>query len=486
MRLDPLLPRAWPVTLRVPVLVAVLMVVVGAVFSSVVLVRLSQIQENDLRALSGTYFDGLSTAVTPFIIRDDIWEVFDNLRRARSRYADVDARYAIVARPDGSVMAASDPRTFPVQSAVPESLIRRFRGGEMLVIDESLDRAWAYRALDYQGRHIASIYAEIDISRILADRREILVTLVLTIGGLTVLFAAMGYIMVRRMVRPVSLLSAYVERARGGKIEPIPAEHLADQGTEFGLLFRRFNAMARALNEREVLAARLAEEEKLAQLGKLASGMAHEVNNPLGGLITAVNTMRKHGNDPHVLETSLDLLTRGLANIRDVVRAMLVSYKGVAEPTRLSRDDFDDLKFLVQHEVRRRRIRLAWHNHLLEEFPVDGASVRQAVLNLVLNACAASPVGGAVVVEARLEEEGLRITITDHGPGLPEPVAALFREPNTEALPEKTSVGLGTWTAARLVVRMNGRFDVDTHPSKGTRLAIVVPFATGERLDAVA
>ena len=104
---------------------------------------------------------------------------------------------------------------------------------------------------------------------------------------------------------------------------------------EFAQLFDRFNAMARALDERESLATHLAEQEKYAVLGKLASGMAHEVNNPLGGLFNALDTFRRHGDDATVRESTLDLLERGLTHIRNVVRSTLVTYRrGVEETVR--------------------------------------------------------------------------------------------------------------------------------------------------------
>src|SRR5262249_59318130 len=107
--------------------------------------------------------------------------------------------------------------------------------------------------------------------------------------------------------------------------------------SEFGQLFDRFNAMARAFSERQTLAAHLAEQEKFAMLGRLASGMAHEVNNPLGGMLNAIDTIQAHGHDPAALQKPLDFLKRGLAGIRNVVHATLVTYKGSSDTGGLTR-----------------------------------------------------------------------------------------------------------------------------------------------------
>ena len=128
--------------------------------------------------------------------------------------------------------------------------------------------------------------------------------------------------------------------------------------------------------------------------------MAHEVNNPLGGMMNAVDTIQAHGHDPAVLSKSLDFLQRGLAGIRNVVRAALVTYKGGTNTSTLTPGDLNDLPFLVQHETGLRRQRLDWRNMMTGPLSIDGPAVRQIILNLVLNACAASPEGGTILVEA--------------------------------------------------------------------------------------
>ena len=84
MKLRRLDPRSWPLRVKVPLLVAALMVVVGTVASQIVLLRLAATQETYLRQLSSAYLDGLSTALVPHVARRDAWETFDVLAAAVS------------------------------------------------------------------------------------------------------------------------------------------------------------------------------------------------------------------------------------------------------------------------------------------------------------------------------------------------------------------------------------------------------------------
>jgi signal transduction histidine kinase len=475
---------AWPLVIKVPVLVAGLMVTVAVTTSQVVLWRFAQDQKSNLELLTGAYLDGLSAAVLPALVRRDAREVFDALDRARGgRYAGFEPRFAILELPNQTILASSDPRRFPAESAVPDELRRRFPAGDGLAIDPNTDRAWLARTLRTEGFPAGRLFTEVDIADSLRVRREILLTLVLVNGCLTLAFALGGYFVLKRMLQPLGVLTRYVEQIREGRVEAVPAGYRRRVASEFGHLFDRFNAMARAFSERQILAAHLAEQEKCAMLGRLASGMAHEVNNPLAGMLNAIDTIQAYGHDPAVLQASLDFLKRGLAGIRNVVRATLVTYKGGSETGVLTGIDLDDLRFLVQHESDARHLHLEWDNRIAEPLSIDGPAVRQITLNLLLNACAASPDGGLVAVTASHRAGKLRIVVTDRGPGLPNDMATLLHQDAPTPSPE--SKGLGLWTTGDLVRRLGGCVDVQ-YPGVGTRLVVNLPVGLGEALHVAA
>jgi signal transduction histidine kinase len=475
----------WPLTVKVPLLVVLLMVGVAAVISHVVLLRLEHDQETNLRLLTGAYLDGLSTAVLPAVIRRDVWETFDALDRARGKYEGVEARSAIIELPDGSVLASSDPLRIPSHHPVPSAMRAKLPEGARLVIDEREGRAWVARTLAEDGFVVGRILAEIDITALQRVRREVLTTLVLVNGALTLGLAAIGYFLVRRMLHPLQVLTRHVDGLRVGSVDPIPDSDQRNVAGEFGRLFERFNVMARAVAEREALATRLAQEEKFGMLGKLASGMAHEVNNPLGGMLNAIDTLEMHGADPMARRVSLEFLRRGLASVRNVVRAALVTYKG-GEPGVLSRADLDDLPFLIQHETGLKHLHLDWRNELPAALPIDGAPIRQVTLNLLLNACAASPAEGAILFEAAMAGDRLRIVIGDNGPGMPVRMAAVLEDCAAGAPPPVNTPGLGLWTTARLVQELGGVARIE-RPVNGTRVVIEFPVAhRTEVFDAVA
>lgn len=473
-------PTEWPITVKVPLLVACLMVAVSTVLSERVLQRLSDMQNKDLHALANTYLDGLSASLQPHVMREDVWEVFDTLDRAHGKSTGFHPMRTVVTNGSSIVLAASDPRWLPVKSLLPLGLAERFPLTGELAVDTDTSRGFVRRKIDHQGRTIGFIFAEVDIAPLIAERRNVFTTLLITNALLTLALAAIGYLAIRRMLRPVRVLTRHIDRGRHGEVAEIDNEQIAREGSEFARLFQRYNALVHAVNEREAFAAKLAEEEKLASLGRLASGMAHEINNPLGGMFNALDTVKRHGEVATVRKTSLRLLEQGLKGIRAVVRSTLMTYRREESEDVLEVGALDDLRLLIAPEARRKAVAVVWQNSLAGDVPVSAGEVRQILLNLLLNALAATGPGGSVEFHAKLSRSTLTLQVADTGPGLPPDMVVFLHSQEAGRAPIEDDGGLGLWMVRRLVRTLNGSIEARTSPNGGTTITIRLPVAVGE------
>ncbi len=466
----------WPITIKVPLLVTALMLGISLFVSNTVLSRLAETQERELQTLSRAYLDGLSANLLPFILHEDVWDVFDTLERARAAYPGLNALNTIVLNASNRVIAATDPKAFPTARPVAAEILQGLDRDGTIHINESKRTARLLSPVVVQGQRIGSIYTQLDISALLAERQAVLWQLVLTNAGITFILAAVGYWAVRRLVKPVRTIGAYLDRSSDGLMEIIPDPQLRSAKGEFARLFHRYNAMARAANERLGLANQLAKEERLASLGRLASGMAHEINNPLGGLFNALDSLKRYGDREAVRSASISLLERGLSGIRDVVRATLMTYRRADERGSLSHDDIEDLRYLIRSALRQKGLVLAWKNVIDTDQALSGANVRDVALNLLLNACAASPGGGRVSFSARTIDRAVEIAVEDQGSGLPEPYRSFLENGGPAILPLKQGEGLGLWMVRRLLDETGAVASV-TADAHGTKIRLSFPLA---------
>jgi signal transduction histidine kinase len=217
------------------------------------------------------------------------------------------------------------------------------------------------------------VLAQVNISTKLAVWREAFWTLVGIDLALALTFAILGWLLVFWMSAPVRLLTGHIAATTELPV-PVPSPDLRGLSGEFKALFAKFNVMVGAMQEREGLLIRLANEERLALLGKLASGMAHEVNNPLGGMLTAADTIDAHGESVSARSEALGFIRRGLEDIRNVVRASLVLYKEGSSCQPMTPRDLDDLRYIAAPEARRRRVAITWKNSPARPVSIDATA----------------------------------------------------------------------------------------------------------------
>ena len=459
-----------PLSLRVPVLAAGLMVLVGLVASQQVLSALGTVQDARLRELARLHIDGLSVALGPFVLRKDVWEVFDTLDRARAAMDGQRLLLTVVSDDAGRVLAASDPLRAPVDSAMSVFVA----GAGSMDTVSALGANPVVRVLApliYQGRTIGQILTELDVSDLVAERRHALWILLLGNALAISVLSFGGYVLMRRMLRPIALLAAQMERATGVP-EAIPGDRVPKGDSELTRLVQTYNAMSSAIEAKVEAERRLAERERFVSLGRLSSSLAHEINNPLGGLLNATDTIQTYADRPDVVRASAALIDRGLRHLRDVARATLDQNRLDRVGMSLTAEDFDDLHILYEPEAHRRGLRLDWRVDASSLPVMDAAPVRQIALNLLLNAAAVGQSGGHVVFAVDASKTGLHLTLSDSGPGLPE--TALRRLLTADPMPPGGGVGLRL--VRDIVAGMGGQID-HRREADMTVLTVTLPAA---------
>jgi signal transduction histidine kinase len=197
-------------------------------------------------------------------------------------------------------------------------------------------------------------------------------------------------------------------------------------------------------------------------------------------MATALDTVRKFGDNTDVRSQSLDLIERGLWTIRDVVSSVLAFHRMPADGRTLTARDLEDLRILIAPEIARRGLSLSWHSVVNGAVNVSATETRQIALNLLLNACEASPPRGQVGFEVSITNNAgpaprpeLRLEVSDAGPGLPASVVAALTELGTVS-PGDPPRGIGIRVVRDLVRSLGGRITA-TASEGGSRIVVALP-----------
>ena len=350
--------RNLPLSLRLPLLGAGMMILVGAVASQQVLSALGRVQDARLQELARLHVEGLSIALGPLVLRHDVWEVYDTLTRAADMTEGQRMVLTAVADEAGRVLAATDPRRVPTGSpiagiadtAVP--LDELSVGARARTVD-------VIAPLEYQGRMVGRIVSQLDVSDLQAERRRALWLLIAGNALAIAILTGLGYGVMRRMLRPVSVLARQMAGAGDAPL-PIPEREMPRGDGDLARLARTYNGMVDAVAAKAETERRMAERERFVALGRLSSSLAHEINNPLGGLLNATDTIRNFPDRPDVVRNAAALLERGLQHLRDVARVTLEQNRLDRQDSVLSQTDFEDIRLLIEPELKRMAQDLDW------------------------------------------------------------------------------------------------------------------------------
>jgi len=479
VKLDTFDPRHWPLQIKFPVTVVAIVYSVALIAGVIAQVWETKLVRNALENRAQQLALTLVLSNAESVARMDYWVLYANLSKQAGVLDQEMAPllFGSIVNDEGIVLAHTHPERQRIGILLAEldsfegmysdpGLVVRYgtvHGNEALLVSAPVE---------YRGKRIGSVLLGFDTDFI----RERVLATVIAIGAVSTLLAIIGsllsWVYSRRTIKPIVSLTASAEKIRAGQLDEIAPIQVYEKN-EIGDLVATFNGMVEQLKERDALNAQLQVSEKLAAIGRLVSGVAHEINNPVGGMKNALECLRMFSNDPKRREESIHLLESGLGQIEGVVDSLLVQHRSTETISVCNPRCLDDLFLLVRHDCELRNIRIDWRNELGRPFMVFRARLQQVLINLLVNAMHAMPEGGTLTFHASERDSTLAFVVEDTGSGMPQKQIDRIFEPFFTTRPNGT--GLGLWVSMGLVHAMGGDLEVESEVGKGTRFSVIIP-----------
>jgi two-component system NtrC family sensor kinase len=325
---------------------------------------------------------------------------------------------------------------------------------------------------------------------------------VAALSAAAVVLALLLYLFGRAEI--VAPVAALVEGTRRVARDDLDVEIEVRADGELGLLARSFNDMTRALRRLEAelqavlhgLEAQVEERtaelreaheqlvrtEKLSALGKLSASVAHEINNPLAGILTFAKLVsRTLGEGPPddarraALQRNLALIERETQRCSTIVKNLLdFARERPMQPRPLDpRAPLDEALSLVENQLKTQGIAIERDLASVPEVVADFGQLRQAFVNIAFNACEAMGASGRLRVATRAAGDAVEVVIADTGPGIPQERLAKIFDPFFTT--KEKGTGLGLSVVYGIVERHGGTISVESEVGRGTAFTIRLP-----------
>ena len=289
--------------------------------------------------------------------------------------------------------------------------------------------------------------------------------------GITI-FLLIDTLLVRRMSAITKAMDRFPEDDTQINKLPVSSDEVGKLSMKLKELFRRLLTSQQELDRSRE---QVFQGEKLAALGRLTAGIAHEINNPLGGMQNCVKSMQESPEDRQQNQRYLELLSKGLKRIGETVRQLLNF--GRREPLKLRTVMVDGLirECFTLLEYGLKNIELTLDLNLCRPFNVDVEALKQVIVNIGLNSIQAMKNGGKLTVESRETDTGLLIKITDTGTGMDEDQVQKIFDPFFTTKDVGEGTGLGLFVTYSLVQNMNGTITVESQVGQGASFQLELP-----------
>ncbi len=321
--------------------------------------------------------------------------------------------------------------------------------------------------------HIATQFDDFTSIARANHRNRLIATLaIFSIGILLAMYLSNKY------SEPIQSIADAAQRVAGGDLT---VRLKVEDNSELGRLTRNFNDMVIKLGEKRELEARLKEAEHMSKIGSLASGIAHEVRNPLNLINLSIDHLRAT-NAPEDADKKESFLST-IAGIKSEIErldGMVSSFLNFGKPLHLNPESvglgpiLNETMLLLSDRCAEQKISAEMKPAgELPKVMADYRQMKTCFLNLLLNAIQSMPYGGSLIVEPSLSGGEVRVTIEDTGCGIsPENMARIFEPYFTT---KDLGIGLGLALTKRIIEEHGGMLSISSVMDKGTTVTVSLP-----------
>lgn len=226
--------------------------------------------------------------------------------------------------------------------------------------------------------------------------------------------------------------------------------------------------------------------EKLAAIGQLSAGVAHELNTPLGSVLGYARLLLKDKSLTAAQKERASIIAEQAKKSSSIIQGLLRFARQTSRVKKtLESCQINDIimgtRPLLETELTKRKIELTTDLAPLEPIAADAQELEQVVLNLSMNAIQAIGSKGRIHIKTRQSGKRILMSIADNGPGIPEEIRSRIFDPFYTTKPVGEGTGLGLSICSGIISDLNGTIEVDSHIEKGTTIRVSFPLATIEQ-----
>lgn len=462
---------------KVPLTFAVIIYAVALTVLAAALYQQWRHMEDGVQQNAAGFSQSLALLLRPYLLHKDYWGAYSAITKLAGNNHAFEQPLIIVLDGTGRVFASNRPRLYPIATKVDEGHWPA-RDVHLHEWQALVDASMPIFSNAEEGYAIGRILFRASIAGIFSAQRR-LALIVVGIATLIALLGALaGAFISRRMTEPLVMMRRAMPLVMQRRYEDVPKIRVRAMD-EIGQLVRGFNQMISELQQQRELERQVKATERLSAMGRLAASAAHEIRNPLGGVLNSLSTLDGHAYDPAVREQCLKTIRAGLHQIRHIVDAML-GYSGLKEGEHtFSRQALTETMLLLKHEARRRGVSLGQRWQAPAVVAMPASPMQQLVINLCMNAIHACNDGGRVEVSVEQDEQGIvLLRVSDNGCGIPQEVQESIFEPFWSSKADGT--GLGLWVCCRIAAELDGVIRVESESGRGSIFELLFEHAAEE------